>query len=249
MRGTRELGRRAAKGMGVRASSARSHVPGGARRARHGHGGRSSRSWCRRRGRRHVHGAAARPDGGSFAPGEMLVNAAFGLGIPVVEGARRPTSSASIGRPVRCASTWSRTSVARSSSAKTGSSEIEVDARQGAAPALAASALARLAELARKLESARAEGAVRRRVRRRERASVDRAGAPGAGGVSRGRQAQRRSGRARTSARRCPARRRRSPGRSRAPSPSAAFARRSPRSDARFRAASASWPTCTAAST
>ena len=189
--------------------------------------------------------------GGLFRADEMLVNAAFGLGAPVVDGAATP-DVVSVDRATGAVRrVRGRRKASRARRRANGLEHVAIDASQRArTPALEPWALARLAELARALEALEPKRAARCRVRRRD---------PSASGSSRRARrsaaasptaaTQKRCGRAPTSARRCPARRRRSPGRSRARSPRRASARRSPRSAARFRAAFGWSPTCTAVST
>src|SRR5439155_2807593 len=89
----------------------------------------------------------------SSRPNEMLVNAAFGLGAPVVDGASTPD----VARVDRTSGSVLEYVVADKPRAlvvgDSGLCEIELDAKKARSPALAASALARLAEIARELEA------------------------------------------------------------------------------------------------
>jgi pyruvate,water dikinase len=95
----------------------------------------------------------AAPPGSSLEPGEMLVNAAFGLGAPVVDGASTPD----VARVERATGAVLEYVVADKRRALVvgdkGLGEVELDGDKSRAAALAPSALGRLAEVARELEA------------------------------------------------------------------------------------------------
>ena len=93
-----------------------------------------------------------------FRPNEMLVNAAFGLGAPVVDGASTPD----VVRIDRATGSVIEYVVAEKRSAlvvtASGLRELELDPAKSRAPALSPATLARLAEVARKLEEVEPKG-------------------------------------------------------------------------------------------
>jgi len=87
-----------------------------------------------------------------FRPNEMMINAAFGLGAPVVDGVSTPDvvrMDRATGRVLEYIVAEKRRALVVTDD---GPREVEVEPAQIRAPALALSALLRLAELARKLE-------------------------------------------------------------------------------------------------